>query len=77
MHVTRKQYEDGDWVNEFGGDLWNESKRVRSLFENTEATEYLGTEYIGTGLYCTVQALINGIKRDVYLSDMGFARLDR
>ena len=40
-----------------GSDCWNEHHRVRALFAAyPAATHYLGTEYVGTGLWADVVA---------------------
>ncbi len=75
MKTTRKQFDNQP--AKWGGDLWNVWKRKYYLFKYTEASAYIETKHMTTGLYCIVTATIKGKTQNVYLSDVGFARLER
>lgn len=58
MRISRTEWNElkwGDPRKQCGGDFWNEAKRIHATFKCfPEVSEYLGTESIGTGLWCLV-----------------------
>lgn len=73
--LTRGQYANIEYRMECGGDLWNRANIFRYAFRNPEI-DSVEIDYMGTGLWCTVNVTTPFGRRRLTVYDAGHSRYE-